>query len=58
MIYPLQVARQIVRGRGPLYDRAVIAMFQVLARFPEGLGQIRFMRDRLLGRPAKLIEYK
>ena len=41
-----------------LGDRALLALFQVLARFPEGLGQIRFMRDRLLGRQARLIEYK
>ena len=39
-------------------QRALLALFQVLARFPEGLGQIKFMRDRLLGRQARLIEYK
>ena len=58
LIYPLQVLRQIVRNRGPLGDRAVLALFQVLGRFPEGLGQIRFMRDRVFGRQARLIEYK
>ena len=31
---------------------------EVLARFPEGWGQVRFMRDRLLGRQARLVEYK
>jgi len=58
LIYPLQVLRQTARNTGPLGDRATLAVFQVLARFPEGLGQIKFMRDRLLGRQAYLIEYK
>ncbi len=58
LIYPLQVLRQTVRNRGPLSRRALLALFQVLARFPEGCGQIKFMRDRLLGHQARLIEYK
>ncbi len=58
LIYPLQALRQTVRNRGPLADRATLAFFQVLARFPEVWGQIRFLRDRLLGRQARLIEYK
>jgi GT2 family glycosyltransferase len=57
-LYPLQVVRQTVRNDGPLADRATLALFQVLARFPEGLGQLQFLRDRLLGRTARLIEYK
>jgi glycosyltransferase involved in cell wall biosynthesis len=57
-IYPLQMVRQILRNHGPIRDRAVIALFQVLARFPEALGQCRFLRDRLFGRPGRLIEYK
>ncbi len=58
LIYPLQMLRQTARNRGPLADRAMLALFQVLARFPEGWGQIKFLRDRLLGRQARLIEYK
>jgi hypothetical protein len=50
--------RQTVRNRGPLGDRVMLAIFQVVSRFPEGWGQIKFMRDRLLGRQARLIEYK
>jgi hypothetical protein len=30
----------------------------VLARFPEGYGQLRFLFDRITGRQGKLIEYK
>jgi hypothetical protein len=58
LIYPLQVLRQTVRNSGSLVDRATLALFQVLARFPEAWGQIRFLHDQLLGRQARLIEYK
>lgn len=58
LIYPLQILRQTVRNPGPLSHRATLALFQVLARFPEGFGQIRFLCNRLLGRQARLIEYK
>ncbi len=58
LIYPLEVLRKTTRNKGSTVDRATLAFFHVLARFPEGLGQIKFMRDRLLGRQARLIEYK
>ena len=58
LVYPVQLFRQTVRNNGSLKDRALLALFQILARFPEALGQIKFMRDRLLGRQARLIEYK
>jgi len=58
LIYPLQVLRQTVRNAGSLMDRATIAFFQVLARFPESLGQIKFLFGRLRHGQARLIEYK
>ena len=58
LVYPLQILRQIIRNRGPLGDRATLALFQTLGRFPEAWGQIGFLRDRLLSRQARLIEYK
>ena len=58
LIYPLQILRQTVRNPGTLGDRVTLALFQVLARFPESLGQLSFMRDRLFGRQPRLIEYK
>jgi hypothetical protein len=30
----------------------------LLARFPEAAGEIKFMRDRILGHRSRLIEYK
>jgi GT2 family glycosyltransferase len=58
LVYPLQILRQTGRNRGPLGNRALLALFQILARFPEGWGQIKFTRDRLFGRQPRLIEYK
>lgn len=58
LIYPLQALRQTARNPGPLRERALVATFHVLARFPEGWGQIKFMRDRVFGRRPRIIEYK
>jgi Glycosyl transferase family 2 len=57
-IYPLQMLRLALRGSGSLRDRVIKSFFQVLGRSPEAWGQIQFVRDRLLGRKANLIEYK
>lgn len=58
LIYPLQIVRLTVRNSGPLRDRATLAFYQVLGRFPEALGELKFMRDRVVGRRSRLIEYK
>jgi GT2 family glycosyltransferase len=58
LIYPLQMLRQTMRNSGPLKRRTLLAMFQMLSRFPEAFGQVKFWRDRLLGRRTRLIEYK
>jgi hypothetical protein len=58
LIYPAQIVRQMLRNRGPLRRRAALASFHMLARFPEALGQLKFLYDRLLGIQGRLIEYK
>jgi glycosyltransferase involved in cell wall biosynthesis len=58
LAYPLQVSRLVLTRRGPLVDRIKVAFFQTLARFPEGIGQIMFTRDRVFRRKRRLIEYK
>lgn len=58
MVYPLQILRQTLRNRGTLRERATLAWFQMLARFAEVCGQIRFLHNHLLHRQAFLIEYK
>lgn len=57
-LYPLQVLRLYLRGSGARRDRALLACFHTLGRFPEVLGQLQFVRDRWLGRRSALIEYK
>jgi len=58
LIYPLQMLRQTLRNSGPPRQKAVLAFFQVVSRFPEGVGEIKFVIDRLLRRQRGLIEYK
>lgn len=58
LIYPIQILRQVIRLHGPLRQRTLEAVFQTLAHFPEAWGQIKFMRDRLLGSRSRLVEYK
>jgi glycosyltransferase involved in cell wall biosynthesis len=58
LVYPLQFARLTVNNPGSPSDRARLAFFQLLARFPEALGLAMFWRDRLLRRHPRLIEHK
>ncbi|MBN8474887.1 glycosyltransferase [Sulfuritalea sp.] len=58
LLYPLQVLRIVAKSR--MANRMVWwrAVFQVLGRFPEGIGTLYFLRDRLFRRKGMLIEYK
>ena len=58
LLYPLQFARRIQKQPGDFIKRCQYAAFELLARFPESIGVWSFVRDRLLGRRARLIEYK
>ena len=58
LIYPLQVLRLTMKRPGVLAERVKLAFFQTLARFPEGIGQLMFLRDRMFHRKQQLIEYK
>ncbi|WOH53731.1 glycosyltransferase family A protein [Bradyrhizobium sp. sBnM-33] len=58
LLYPMQLARLTAKNSGSLSDRTRLACFQLLARFPEGLGIAMFWRDRLLHRRPQLIEHK
>lgn len=56
LVYPLQIGRLWWRSRHP--DRATLAMFNILARFPETEGIIRFLLSQLRQHRSSLIEYK
>jgi glycosyltransferase involved in cell wall biosynthesis len=58
LIYPLQMVRLTVRTEGTIRDRTTKSVFQLLGRFPEVWGQVKFLSDRLSRREATLIEHK
>ena len=58
LIYPLHMLQKFARLPGRPRERALLSIFHVLILFPQSVGQIKFMRDRLLDRQARLIEYK
>lgn len=58
LIYPLQLVRRIPRQRGALRDRIGLATLELLGRFAESAGQLRFAAGRWLGGGSGIIEYK
>ena len=52
LIYPLQILRQTFRNSGSLTERATLAFFEVLRRFPEAIGQLKFLKDSMLRRAS------
>jgi hypothetical protein len=58
LIYPLQMIRLFLRHGRPPADRALLAIFHVLMRFPEAQGWLQFTLNRRLKRRAAIIEYK
>lgn len=58
LIYPLQVLRLALRPDRPPGERALLALFHTLARFPEAQGVVTFRLRQWLGQRPQLIEYK
>lgn len=58
LVYPLQVVRLARRGSGPARENWLQAFFLVLGKFPEMLGQLKFLLNRFGARKSALIEYK
>jgi len=56
--YPLSVVRLAVQGRRSRRENWWRAGTLVLGKFPEMLGQVGFLRDRVRNAPSRLIEYK
>ena len=57
-IYPLQMLRLYWPRRALPRAGALYAVFTVLSKFPQALGQLKCVSNRLSGRRAQLIEYK
>ncbi|MEX0294879.1 glycosyltransferase family 2 protein [Pseudomonas putida] len=58
LVYPLQMLRLARRGGRSARENAVQAVFLVLGKFPEMLGQMRFVLNRFTAGNPALIEYK
>jgi glycosyltransferase involved in cell wall biosynthesis len=58
LVYPLQVVRLLLKGKGELKQRWARAVFLVLGKFAEAVGHLKFYLRRLTGGASRLIEYK
>lgn len=58
MAYPAQIMRLALRGKHSARLNWVRASFLVLGKFPEMLGQIKFMYLHITGQQSYLIEHK
>jgi GT2 family glycosyltransferase len=58
LIYPLQAARLARLGGKSRRENWLQAVFLVLGKFPEMLGQVKFLLNRFAAGKAALIEYK
>jgi GT2 family glycosyltransferase len=58
IIYPLQIIRLELHGTRSTHENWLSALFFVLGKFPGLQGLLKFQIRRLLGRQARLIEYK
>jgi glycosyltransferase involved in cell wall biosynthesis len=58
LIYPLQVIRLARTGRHTVRENWLRAGALVISKFPEMLGQLKFLRDRLGRAQSRIIEYK
>jgi GT2 family glycosyltransferase len=58
LVYPLQVLRLARRGKRSRRECWLQAGLLVLGKFPEMLGQVKFLLSRYGARKATLIEYK
>lgn len=56
--YPAQITRLALRGKNSARINWLRAAFLVLGKFPEVLGQIKFMYQRITGQQSYLIEHK
>ena len=56
--YPLQVVRLALHGQRSARENWWRAFFLVLGKFPELLGQMKFLAGHCLRAPSQLIEYK
>ena len=57
-VYPLQILRLALRGSFSSKKNWWHALFLMLGKFPEAVGQLHYFYNRVTGNAAHLIEYK
>jgi glycosyltransferase involved in cell wall biosynthesis len=57
-LYLIQIWRVARRSKGTPRQRLIQGWFVVLGKFPQSVGQLKFLAKRLAGTNAALIEYK
>lgn len=58
LIYPLQLLRRVFQQRGGWRERTRLPLFELLGRFGEAAGLLRFAVHRLFNGRRQIIEYK
>lgn len=58
LAYPVQLTRRMLQIGGPSRTNLLRALFELLARFAEAVGQVKFFVDRVARRQSTIIEYK
>ena len=58
LVYPVQILSLALRGTQSLRKNWWRALFLVLGKFPEVIGQMNFLYNKLAKRAGRLIEYK
>lgn len=58
LIYVLQLLRRTLQQRGGWRERTRLPLFELLGRFGEAAGLLRFAADRLFKGRSQIIEYK
>ena len=58
LVYPLQLLRLTVKSKQKSFDAFIQAIFSILGKFAEAVGQIKFLLNRYFGQQSKIIEYK
>jgi GT2 family glycosyltransferase len=58
LIYPIQITRLAVQGDRPAWQNRWRAAALVVSKFPEVLGQMKYLLDRYRRVQSRLIEYK
>ncbi len=58
LIYPVQIVRLALNGNQTPKQNWWNALFLVIGKFPEAMGQINYLYIKLAGKTAQLIEYK